>query len=81
MEKPGQGALPAVWNVTDAVKARIVQHKRVAVQYSPQAEFQQLAWRNRVSTRSPTRPLPAKALRALFVFIDGDNVRTSALVR
>jgi len=32
MEKPGQGAPPSVWNVTDAVKVRItVQHKRVAV--------------------------------------------------
>jgi hypothetical protein len=32
MEKPGQGALPTLWNVTDSVKVKIaVQLKRVAV--------------------------------------------------
>lgn len=80
MEKPGQGVPPAVCNVTDAVKVRIaVQHKRAAVLTPGRVPANCLAKPSH-TTRSPTRPLPAKALRALFVFMDGDNVRIPALV-
>jgi hypothetical protein len=43
MKKLAQGTPPVVWNITDAVKARItVQRKRAA--RLTQAEFQQTIW-------------------------------------
>lgn len=75
-EKLAQGAPHVVWNVTDAVKARIaIQCKRAAG--LTKAEFQQIAWFTHVQPNASVAhkdPNP-------FVFMDSDNVRTSALAR